>query len=199
MKRIAFERPTNHYDERVKAIDLQLCELIKLRYEISKNNPGFPPLEYISNWAKEFNLYEDLLKSLFGSLWNGEQYRPIVEPSGFRLYMPVLKSIEKENRLFSVTFISQYTNSSVVNLNIDWDTTNDSLGERPRNSIFELFLGDEYNCRMLSGGGSDGHLSYNFVVSPSLPDSISGLDLIFRGYNPPFRDISNGLEIIIQL
>jgi hypothetical protein len=44
-----FKRPTTHYDQRINEIDEQLCKLIKQRKEISNNNPGFPPLEYISN------------------------------------------------------------------------------------------------------------------------------------------------------
>lgn len=194
-----FERPTTHYDERINEIDERLCELIKERKEISNNNPGFPPLEYISNWAKKFELYEDLLKSLFGSLRNEEQFRHFIEPNGFRMHLPVLKSIEINNRLFSVTFIRQYTNSSVVNFNIDWDNTNDSLSSQLPHSHFELFLGQQYDCRMIRGGGSEGHFTYNFVVSPPLPDNISGLDLVFTEYTRPYSDKPTGLEIVIHL
>lgn len=97
MKRMPFERPTDHYDERIYSIDEKLCELLKQRKTISNNNPGFPPLEDIANWAEKFELYEDLLKSVFGALWNEEQYRPQFEPNGFRMYLPVLKSVEKKS------------------------------------------------------------------------------------------------------
>jgi hypothetical protein len=73
-----FKRPTTHYDERINQIDQQICELIKQRKEISNNNPGYPPFEYISNWAEKFDLYQDQLKSVFTSLWNEDMYRPIV-------------------------------------------------------------------------------------------------------------------------
>lgn len=199
MKRMPFERPTTQYDERINEIDERLCELIKKRKEISNSNPGFPPLEYISNWSKKFELYEDLLQSLFGSLWNEEQFRPFVEPNGFRMHLPVLKSIEINNRLFSVIFIRQYTNSSVVNFNIDWDSTIDASRSQLSHSHFKLFLGQQYDCRMISGGGSEGHFSYNFVVSPPLPDNISGLNLVFTEYNRPFSDKPTGLEIAIHL
>jgi hypothetical protein len=115
------------------------------------------------------------------------------------MYVPVLKSIEINNRLFSVTFIRQYVNSSVVNLIIDWDSTNDPLPNPIPHSHFELFLGQQYDCRMIGGGGSEGHFAYNFVVSPPLPDNSSGLDLVFKEYNRPFCAIPTGLEIVIRL
>jgi len=58
---MSFERPTGHYDERIYPMDEQLCELIKQRKEISNNNPGFLPLEYITGLAKKFDLYKNLL------------------------------------------------------------------------------------------------------------------------------------------
>ncbi|WP_156410953.1 hypothetical protein [Paenibacillus sp. Soil787] len=67
MKRMPFERPTDHYDKRISNIDEQICDLIRQRKDISDNNPGFPPFEYISNWATTFELYEDFLKAVFGA------------------------------------------------------------------------------------------------------------------------------------
>lgn len=199
MKRMPFKRPTDHYDERISDIDEKICKLIKQRKEVSDNNPGFPPFEYISNWAKEFDLCEDMLKSVFSSLWNEEQFRAMVEPNGFRKYLPVLKVIEKDNKLFSVTFIRQYTNCSLVNFDIDWDNTSDSPSKQSQHSYFKLFIGQEYNCRMENGGGSEGHLSYNFLVSPPLPDNIAGLNLVFTECTHPFTDKSTGVEVVIHL
>lgn len=73
MESLSFNRPTTHYDEKIYEIDKEICELIKKRKDISNNNPGYPPLEYISKWAEEFDLYEDLLHSIFGSLLD---YKP---------------------------------------------------------------------------------------------------------------------------
>lgn len=199
MKRMPFERPTAHYDERIKQIDEKICELINQRKEMSNNNPGYPPFEYISNWAEKFDLYEDLLKSVFSSLWNEKIYMPFVEPEGFRRNLPVLKSIETDNRLYSVISIRQYSNSSIVNFNIDWDNSSDSLEWQSRHAHFGLFIGEQYNCRMSDGCGGDGHFHYNFIVSPALPDDLSGIELIFKEYNPPFRDKLIGREIVIQL
>ena len=47
MKRMSFEQPTDHYDEKVFSIDEQLCALLKQRKEISNNDPGFPPRKNI--------------------------------------------------------------------------------------------------------------------------------------------------------
>ncbi len=49
MNRISFERPTDHYDERLYSIDEDICSLLKQRKELSKGNPVFPPDEAISN------------------------------------------------------------------------------------------------------------------------------------------------------
>lgn len=199
MKRMPFERPTEYYDERIVSIDEQLCELLKKRRELSNNNPGSPPPEYIANWARKFELYEDLLNSLFGALRNTEEFRPRIEPKGFIKHLPVLKSVENNECLYSVTFIRQYENASVVHLNVDWDSTNETMDDRHHHRFFELHLGGQYDCRMNGGGGSRGNYSYKFIVSPPLPDDISGLDLVFKEYGSPFRGKPTGLEIFIHL
>ncbi|WML33526.1 hypothetical protein [Clostridium sp. OS1-26] len=48
--------------------------------------------EYISNWAEKFDLYDELLNSIFASLWNDKIYKPLIEPEGFQRNLPVLKS-----------------------------------------------------------------------------------------------------------
>ncbi|MBU7008850.1 hypothetical protein [Phosphitispora fastidiosa] len=197
MMRKVFRRPIEYYDERISSIDEQICTLIKQRREISNNNPGFPPPEYISNWASKFSLYENLLNSVFGALANEKHFRPMVEPEGFRMHLPILKSTEKGEKLYTVTFIRQFTNASVVNFNVDWDGTNDSLMDRPQHSFFELIIGEQYNCRMAGGGGSTGHYTYNFIVSPPLSDDISGIDLVFKEYSAPHKP--TGLEIVIHV
>lgn len=198
MKLMPSKRPTTYYDERIKQIDEKICELIKQRKEISNNNPGYPPFEYVTNWAEKFDLYDELLKSIFNSLWNEKMFKPLVEPEGFLRNLPVLKSIEVDNRLFSVISIRQFSNSSIVNFNIDWDTS--GLSEhQSRHTFFELFIDEQYDCRMADGTGGNGHFHYNFIVSPPLPDNISGIELIFREYNQPFGDHQTGNDIIIQL
>lgn len=199
MKRMTFKRPTTHYDERIKQVDEKICELIKHRKEISTNNPGYPPFEYITDWAAKNDLYEDLLKSIFSSLWNEKAYKPFIEPDDFQRNLPVLKYTEVDNRLFSVLSIRQYSNSSVVNFNIDWDNTSDISDSQSRHAHFELFIDERYDCRMADGTGGHGHFHYNFIVSPPLPDNFSGIDLIFKEYGVPFNENQLGHDIVIRL
>lgn len=175
-----FTRPTTYYDERIKQIDGKICDLIKQRKEISNDNPGYPPFEYITDWAEKSELYEELLKSIFSLLWNEKMYKPFVEPEGFRKIIPILKSIEVDNNLLSVTCIHQYSNSSIVNFNIDWDSTSDASQQKSHHKNFELLIDERYDCRMANGTGGDGHFHYNYIVSPPLPDNTSGIELLFK-------------------
>lgn len=199
MKRMPFERPTDYYDKRISTIDEELCALLKKRKDVSNNNPGYPTFELISNWSKKYDLYEDFLKSIFGSLINDEHFKPQVEPNNFLKHLPVLKSIEKNEVMYTVTFIRQFDNASVVQLNLDWNARNESLGDRPERKHYELFIDEKYNCRNNGGGGSTGHFTFNFVVSPSLPDDPSGLKLTFKEYKRPFKVNPTGLEIVMEL
>ncbi|SMC18430.1 hypothetical protein SAMN02745134_00560 [Clostridium acidisoli DSM 12555] len=201
MELLPFNRPTKYYDERVKQIDEKICELIKQRKEISNNNPGYPPFEYVSQWAEKFDLYEEQLKFVFKSLWNEKAYRPFVNPNGFRMNLPVLKIVEKDNSLFSVIFIRQYSNSSVINFNIDLNETRDTSNFQLIRNNFKLSIGEEYDCRMTSGSGGKDHYSYNFVVSPPLPDNFSGIDLRFKEYKIIIGEgeKSTGNEVVIHL
>jgi hypothetical protein len=205
MKRMPFERPTEHYDDRVFSIDEEICALMKKRREVSNHNPGFPPPEYISNWAGKYDLYEDLLNSVFGTLRMEAEFKPRVEPKNFKKYLPILKSVEKEDRLYTLTFIRQFENASVVQLNIDWDDSNDDIDDlrhlrhtHHHNSI-ELSLGEHYECRFDSGSGSGGHSRTNFIVSPPIPDEHSRLELVFKEYEDPIKGKPTGLEVIFHV
>lgn len=199
MKRLKYVRPTTYYDEKVFQIDEDICELLKKRKEISHNNPGYPPFEYIDRWAEKYGLYENQLKSIFGSLLNVEAYRPIIEPKEFKKNLPVIKYVEEENRIFSVVFISQYSNTSVVNFNIDAIKRDNIIDRTKGHNHFELYIGEEYYCRSLNGGGSDSHITYNFVVSPALPDDFCGIKLIFKEYNSYSEKEPIGNDIVIKL
>lgn len=52
---------------------------------------------------------------------------------------------------------------------------------------------------MTGSGGSKGHITYSFIVSPLLPDEIVGIDLVFKEYHTPFKDKPTGLEVEIHL
>ena len=122
--KIRRQEQNNQYDQQLLMMDEHLCALLKQRKEISNNNPGQSPNESISKWAEKYGVYEDLLNSLFGLLRNEEIFRPQVEPNNFRRHLPVMKAFEQAERLYSITFIRQYDNASVIYLTIDWDEPN---------------------------------------------------------------------------
>nr|WP_263323283.1 hypothetical protein [Neobacillus sp. Marseille-Q6967] len=207
MKRMPFERPTDYYDERISYIDEQICALFKQRKEISRNNPGFPHLEDIASWAKKYGLYEDFLNSIFSTLRMEEEFKPRIEPVNFLKHIPILKSVEKDGRLYTITFIRQFENASVVQLNIDWDDTTEEpenieaiRHHRPlhQHNFIELSIGEDYECRSNRGGGSGGHYRQNFIVSPPIPDDPSDLQFVFKEYQDFYKSKSTGLEIVFK-
>lgn len=199
MKRISFERPTDHYDEGITDIDEEICSLIKQRKEISGDNPGYPLFDYISKWSETYGLYEDFLKSLFGSMMNEKQYKPTIEPSGFRQHIPILKSVVIGERFYTLTSIRQYTNASVLTLNIDWDNEPENEFKSHQHSHYELYISEQYDSRMTSGGSRSDHASYKYVVSPALPDNASGLQFRFTQYSNPFKKSEIGDEIVFEI
>ncbi|MBW3494486.1 hypothetical protein [Bacillus sp. FDAARGOS_1420] len=199
MQRMPFERPTDHYDEHLSSIDEKICSLLKERKELSNGNPGFPPDEAISNWAKQNGLYPDYLNSLFSSMMDEDEFKPRVEPTKFKKHIPVLKTYEHKEDVYTVTFIRQYSNASVIYLYKEWDSKNKTLNEKNTHSLVELSISDTYDCSAEGWTGTDGHVSYQFVVSPTLPDNLSGISLRFKEQSMPFMKDQAMLEFEIQL
>lgn len=198
MKRIP--RPTDHYDKQLLQIDEQICSLLQQRKALSNNNPGLPPDDVLSNWAVEYELYPEFLYQMFGAMRYENLFKSRIEPNGFRKQLAVLKSIEIDERFYSVTVIRQYENASLIQLHIDWEESDDTPIDLNRNdNTFELFVGEEYDCRNDRSGGSTGHYTYNFIVSPPLPDDISGQELEFIEYSNTLKEEPTGLEIKIPL
>ncbi|WP_079478956.1 hypothetical protein [Halobacillus salinus] len=199
MKRMPFQRPTEYYDERIETTDEQICELLKQRKELSTNNPGFPTEELIAKWSTKYNFYEDFLRSIFSHLLNEEQYKPVVEPRGFLANIPVLKSHEKDGAFYTVTFVRQFQNASVVNLTIDREDS-DRVSSQEEHSFFDLMVesgAGEYDCRNNFGGGSRTHYSFTFTVSPALPDDLSDIKFVFKEVSLPFSK-TTGYQFVIQ-
>ena len=199
MKQKGFVRPTDYYDERLSVIDEQICMLFKERKMLSNKHPGFPPDEYIAKWAGKFELYEDLLRSIFGALRMEEEFRPRVEPTNFIKHIPILKSIEIDKKIYTVTFIRQFENASVVHLDINWDGTNDSREELHIHRTFGMNLGKQYDCRPYGGRGGTGQYTHQFIVTPPLPDDPTGLIITFIEYNSIFSDKKTGVEVKIHV
>ncbi|WNQ10548.1 hypothetical protein MJA45_23480 [Paenibacillus aurantius] len=196
MKRMPFERPTEHYDESIYHVDEQICHLLKKRKELSSHNPGYPPFEYIEKWAAEFGFYSDFLKSIFYSLGTEESFKPVVEPTGFRKHIPVLKSWEEGEFFYTVNSVRQYQNASVLTFHMDGEEQRES-GKKM--ALFELDLGEAYDCRMGTGGSTSGHYIYTYLVSPPLPDDLKGMVFTFREFRRPFKNQPTGREIVIRV
>lgn len=184
MKRMPFERPTDHYDERVRALDARLVGLLKERKEVSEDNPGYPPFPDIERWAASSGLYADFLKAVFGLLRQEARFKPVVEPRSFAGYVPIMRTAESGGCLLMLAAARQYENASVVTLHIDCHEAGVGAADMPVQqwANFELELGEPYECRKDSGGASGRHAFYDYVVCPALPADLSGLTFVFSRY-----------------
>lgn len=173
-------RPTKHYDENVPPLDEKLVELIAKRKTVSNNNPGFPPNEDIDMWAQKFGLYETFVHSVFTTLYNEDLHRPRVEPQGARRIIPVMRLKEIDSQVFLVTHLRQYDNASVLYLEIDSKSENQSQATHRPHVQWKLSIGPEYDCYPTSGSGNSDHFSQQFVVSPCLPDKVENIVFKFK-------------------
>ncbi|MEK4667511.1 hypothetical protein [Niallia sp. FSL R7-0271] len=71
---------------------------------------------------------------------------------------------------------------------------------KKQNPTYALNITDkQYECRNNRSGGSTGHYTYSFIVSPALPDDVSGIRLVFKEYRDFLMDEPTGLEIKMNL
>lgn len=193
------ENPNTDYNESLLSIDKRLCELLNDRKEILGKNTIFPPDEVISKLADEYNLHEEYLQSLFTTMAMEASLKPMVVPIEFKKYVPVLKIYENDGVMYTVTFIRQYANASVLYLDIDWEETKEDSEVNYGPDFFELSINDTYDCRSEGGGGTPGHTSYSYIISPALPDDVTGIELIFKEPGRPFNENPTGFEFSIKL
>lgn len=106
---------------------------------------------------------------------------------------------------YTVTFLRQYENASIVQLHIDREDR-DVPTELPdmiqEYSILELVIKGgkiDYDCRFEQGSGSRGQTAYTYIVSPALPDDLSNIELVFKEYKTPYRTKPTGLEVHIKI
>jgi len=116
--RMMFRPPTDYYCEALAPLDEQLCDLIAKRKEVSGNNPGFPGIDRISTWCQRCGLNEQTLLAVFSNLYNEDRFQPLPLPEGFRRLIPIAKFVKMDNAVYAVTHMKQYTNLSVVSLEI---------------------------------------------------------------------------------
>lgn len=194
-----FERPTNHYDERVKEVDEEICGLIAKRKELLEF-PAFPYDDLIVLWAKRYGFYEDFLNGLFGHLHAEHHFLPQIEPKNFMKNIPVLKSFVKGPLFYAITSIRQYDNASIVNLTVDHETLTEDempLAHTIVGGDLELRVTDNqgttYTTQTRGGGGFDGHTAFQFLVAPPLKEDLAGVKLLFSDFQ------KDGLSFEIEL
>lgn len=175
------EKDTEQSPTSLSAIDEQLCQLINKRKAMAFSAARTDEKER-AYLAEKYQFQEAFLEAFFDLLENEEHYTPEVQPLHFKQYLPVLKAVEKEQVLYSVMYIRQYENISVVPLNIDW-TASPTSPEFFFNYDFKLTIEPaSYHCRLSSGGGSESTATSFFTVEPALPEDLKDIKLHFTGY-----------------
>lgn len=100
-------------------------------------------------------------------------------------FLPVLKSVEANRVMYTITHLKQYSNASVVSVEIELEGTGDSY-DGIGHAALDLEISSAYKCRPDRGHSLRNGLQYCFVVTPRLPDDLAGLD--FRLTVKPFPD-----------
>jgi len=191
--RMPFRAPTDYYCEALAPIDEKICALIAERKEISENNPGFPQLDQIFAWCQQYALNDDMILRLFGYMYSEHNFVPLVEPTGFLKFVPILKSVEVDGVFHAVTHMKQYSNASVVY--VETEVNSDKPYVRLGHASFELFISPEYQCRLDSGCGHKRGMQHSFVVIPPLQDEVNGLE--FRLTVKPHQEVPEIQEVYL--
>lgn len=171
----SFRQPTDYYCEEVAPIDEQICGLLAKRKELSNNNPGFPNFDRISEWSQQYGLDEEWLQRVFAYMYGHEPHcQTTIEPAEFLKFVPILKSVAVDSIIYAVTHMKQYSNASVVCVETEVNTAEPYV--RLGHANFELSISPEYQCRPNGGSGQDRGMQHSFVVTPSLPDDLTGIE-----------------------
>ncbi|WCH49730.1 hypothetical protein [Lysinibacillus sp. OF-1] len=182
---------SNSYDLKLVAIDEQIYALLQQRKEVCSHTPDFPSDEIISEWAQQYGFDHTFLAMFFHLMRREKYYNPKVEPAGFRHYIPVLQTVEKGGRLYTLSSIRQYENASIVQLLVDWDEQ-----QEPEQTI--QLIDESYECQIRGTRGSNGHESSTFIVTPPLPEDIQGFDFVFTQYEDVFEEKPTGWAVTIH-
>lgn len=193
------ERWPSYDDERMASIDEQICALLKQRKELSGEPALLPSPEKITAWSEKYDLYEDYLHSIFAVARRPSSFRPRIQPENFRKYIPILRSLERDGVMYTLSFIRQYQNASVVQLLLDYESMpNVEIHKRLPHPFFELEVGAPYAAVNSGGGGSAHHYSFAFAVFPALPDDLASQRFVFKKLNSPDGD-PTGEEVVFDI
>lgn len=205
MKSLRYGRPDGHYDERLRPIDEQICELMRQRKKLTDGKPGQPLSETVVEWAEKYGFYENFLYVIFNTMDSEEIYKPEVRPENFRYQLPVRLSAEQDGTFYLIATMRQYDNASVVALSADWHEEEPSLDDyegrfnrEHREFVLEVAGDRPYEYRAGSGAGTIGKMSQNYVISPTLPDDLSGIEFRVRGYEGYGRMNPLGPELTLS-
>ncbi|MCR8852577.1 hypothetical protein [Lysinibacillus fusiformis] len=193
------EMPSTH--QKRLAIDEQICALLFQRKELSAHTKDSPTDEMMKEWAQKYGLDDTYLAMIFSVIKSEKHYQSRVEPVGFRHYIPVLQSQEVGDRIYTISYVRQYENASVVQLLIDWDYEEDSyqdIRQRLNRNYLGLFIDHHYECQHKGASGSGGHVSNRYVVTPPLPNDIQGFSFIFTEYKDVFEEKPTGLTVTMH-
>ncbi|MFJ7919639.1 hypothetical protein ACIQ6U_07755 [Lysinibacillus fusiformis] len=193
------EMPSTH--QKRLAIDEQICALLCQRKELSAHTKDSPTDEMMKEWAQKYGFDDTFLAMIFSVIKAEKYYQSRVEPVGFRQYIPVLQSQEVGERIYTISYVRQYENASVVQLLIDWDDEGKSyqdIRQRLNRHYLGLYIDQHYECRHTGTHGSDGYESNKYVVTPPLPDDLQGLSFVFTEYKDVFEEKPTGLIVTMH-
>ncbi|GGH71500.1 hypothetical protein GCM10007362_08680 [Saccharibacillus endophyticus] len=194
-----FERKDVYYNEKLQPVDEKICGLLKQRKELAEGNPGHPLKVLVKEWAEKYGFYEEYLHTVFSTLNLEDMYKPRVKPNEFRCQIPVMRSAEQDGVFYSVVAMRQYDNASVVVLSADWEEEFDLHHSERTHREFTLEIGgdQEYDCRMQIGSGTTGKMSYNYIISPALPDHLAEIEFRVRAYIGVGKENPVGPEFVL--
>jgi len=180
-----FRPPTDYYCELLAPIDEEICALLAKRKEISQDNPGFPQPDSITAWSQQYGLNEDMMRIFFGTMYNERRFLEHVVPTEFLKFVPILKSVEIDGVLYAITHMKQYSNASVIYIEIEVNIAEPYV--RLGHAGFELFISPEYQCQPDRGCGHSKGMQHSFVVSPPLPDDVTAVEFCLT--IKPFHEV----------
>lgn len=146
----------------------------------------------INEWAQKYDFNAMFLNSIFSTLYFEEMHGSDIEPENFIKNVSVMRTKEANDGFYSILWMRQFENASVVYLNV-------SMTEEGRMKFHTLSItgtDEEFNCRSEGGGGSDGNLTYTYVVTPALSEDISRYQFIINESEVPLKK-DGSTEIVI--
>lgn len=142
--------------------------------------------------GQKYNLSVMFLNSFFSTLYFEDMHEPMIQLQNFIKNISIMRTKEVNDGFYSILWMRQFENASVVYLNI-------SMSEGLHTKFHSLSItgtDEEFKCRSEGGGGSDGNVTYTYVVTPALSGDISRYCFVVNESKVPFKK-DGGTEIVI--